>query len=192
MTKTDENAQAQPVVEKPKTAAQIKAEEKAAKAAQAELDAAAAKEKADAEAQAKDEAEKTAALAAQAAIDAEKAKADAEAEAQAKDEAEKTAALAAQVELDAAEAKAKADADADADAGDNGPDGVVVADELTPLQLRIKNNGQRAVCHVTRAVIAANDTTVITYKSANAKNLAKGNFAQMNALKGSKRFEVEG
>lgn len=154
MTKTDENAQAQPVVEKPKTAAQIKAEEKAAKAAQVELDAAEAKAKADAEAeaQAKDEAEKTAALAAQAAIDAEKAKADA----------------------------AVFD------------DGVVVADELTPLQLRIKNNGQRAVCHVTRAVIAANDTTVITYKSANAKNLAKGNFAQMNALKGSKRFEVEG
>ena len=163
MTKTDENAQAQPVVEKPKTAAQIKAEEKAAKAAQVELDAAEAK-----------------------------AKADAEEEAQAKDEAEKTAALAAQAAIDAEKAIADADADADADAGDNGPDGVVVADELTPLQLRIKNNGQRAVCHVTRAVIAANDTTVITYKSANAKNLAKGNFAQMNALKGSKRFEVEG
>ena len=162
MTKTDENAQAQPVVEKPKTAAQIKAEEKAAKAAQVELDAAEAK-----------------------------AKADAEAEAQAKDEAEKTAALAAQAAIDAEKAIADADADAKADAAVF-DDGVVVADELTPLQLRIKNNGQRAVCHVTRAVIAANDTTVITYKSANAKNLAKGNFAQMNALKGSKRFEVEG
>ena len=68
------------------------------------------------------------------------------------------------------------------------------ADEsvLTPLQLRIKNNGQRAICHVTQALIKANQITVITYESMSAKNLAKGNFAQINALKGSKRFEVEG
>lgn len=68
------------------------------------------------------------------------------------------------------------------------------ADEsvLTPLQLRVKNNGQRAICHVTQALIKANEITVITYESMSAKNLAKGNFAQINALKGSKRFEVEG
>lgn len=68
------------------------------------------------------------------------------------------------------------------------------ADEsvLTPLQLRVKNNGQRAICHVTQALIKANQITVITYESMSAKNLAKGNFAQINALKGSKRFEVEG
>lgn len=64
--------------------------------------------------------------------------------------------------------------------------------ELTPLQLRVRNNGPRAMCHVTHAVIKANDETVITYSSIQDKELAKGNFAQINKLKGSKRFTVEG
>lgn len=80
----------------------------------------------------------------------------------------------------AAEAKAEADAAAEE----------VTA--LTPLQLRVKNNGARAVCHVTQALIAANETTIITYSSIEAKTLAQGNFAQINALKGVKRFEIEG
>lgn len=64
--------------------------------------------------------------------------------------------------------------------------------ELTPYQLRVKNNGQRSMCHVTHALIEANSETVITYQSIQDKDLAKGNFAQINKLKGSKRFEVEG
>lgn len=64
--------------------------------------------------------------------------------------------------------------------------------ELTPFQLRVKNNGARAICHVTHALIAANSETVITYQTIQDKDLAKGNFAQINKLKGSKRFEVEG
>lgn len=84
----------------------------------------------------------------------------------------------------AAEAKAEADADVAAQAEEFAA--------LTPLQLRVKNNGARAVCHVTQALIAANETTIITYSSIEAKTLAQGNFAQINALKGVKRFEIEG
>ena len=64
--------------------------------------------------------------------------------------------------------------------------------KLTPLQLRVKNKGPRSMCHVTHALIEANSETVITYPSIQEKDLAKGNFAQINKLKGSKRFEVEG
>lgn len=64
--------------------------------------------------------------------------------------------------------------------------------KLTPLQLRVKNNGKRSMCHVTHALIPANSKIVITYPSIQEKDLAKGNFEQINKLKGSKRFEVEG
>lgn len=64
--------------------------------------------------------------------------------------------------------------------------------ELTPFQLRVKNKGPRSMCHVTHALIEAKSETVITYQSIQDKDLAKGNFAQINKLKGSKRFEVEG
>ena len=86
--------------------------------------------------------------------------------------------------IQAAEAKAKADAEAAKAAKSN---------ELTPYQLRVTNNGiRRAVCHVTSVLIKPNETRVITYSNIQDKDLAKGNFAQMNALGGIKRFEVEG
>ena len=86
--------------------------------------------------------------------------------------------------IQAAEAKAKADAEAAKAAKSN---------ELTPYQLRVTNNGiRRAVCHVTSVLIKPNETRVITYSNIQDKDLAKGNFAQMNALGGVKRFEVEG
>ena len=86
--------------------------------------------------------------------------------------------------IQAAEDKAKADAEAAKAAKSN---------ELTPYQLRVTNNGiRRAVCHVTSVLIKPNETRVITYSNIQDKDLAKGNFAQMNALGGIKRFEVEG
>ena len=110
----------------------------------------------------------------------DKAKADAEA-AKAKAAEDKAHADAV---IQAAEAKAKADAEAAKAAKSN---------ELTPYQLRVTNNGiRRAVCHVTSVLIKPNETRVITYSNIQDKDLAKGNFAQMNALGGIKRFEVEG
>ena len=110
----------------------------------------------------------------------DKAKADAEA-AKAKAAEDKAHADAV---IQAAEAKAKADAEAAKAAKSN---------ELTPYQLRVTNNGiRRAVCHVTSVLIKPNETRVITYSNIQDKDLAKGNFAQMNALGGVKRFEVEG
>ncbi len=97
--------------------------------------------------------------------------------------------------LNAAEAAAKAFAQLNAGQNSKGPDSIETQAkgvELSPLQLRVKNNGPRAMCHVTHAVIKANDETVITYSSIQDKELAKGNFAQINKLKGSKRFTVEG
>lgn len=108
----------------------------------------------------------------------DKAKADAEAAKAAEDKAHADAVI------QAAEDKAKADAEAAKAAKSN---------ELTPYQLRVTNNGiRRAVCHVTSVLIKPNETRVITYSNIQDKDLAKGNFAQMNALGGVKRFEVEG
>ena len=121
-------------------------------------------------------AEAAAVKAAKAAED--KAKADAEAAKAAEDKAHADAVI------QAAEDKAKADAEAAKAAKSN---------ELTPYQLRVTNNGiRRAVCHVTSVLIKPNETRVITYSNIQDKDLAKGNFAQMNALGGVKRFEVEG
>lgn len=154
--------QIEPEAPKEKTAAEKKAEAAAVKAAKAAED----KAKADAVIQAAEDKAKA---------DAEVAKAKA-----AEDKAHADAVI------QAAEAKAKAKADAEAAKA-------AKSNELTPYQLRVTNNGiRRAVCHVTSVLIKPNETRVITYSNIQDKDLAKGNFAQMNALGGIKRFEVEG
>jgi hypothetical protein len=66
-------------------------------------------------------------------------------------------------------------------------------DALTPFQLRVENRGKRAICHVSKTVIPEGDTVVITYQSTGQKDLARGNFEQVNALSyGGKRYIVEG
>ncbi len=195
MTNTNQDAQDQPVATgtKAKTAAEKKAEAAKAKSEAAAVAAKAAQTAAeDAALAAANEAAQGTGVVGDLVANAEAA-ADQIAETAIKlndaltPEADKTqvdAGVAAQTainpvveQIKKAEAKIKAEADESV---------------LTPLQLRIKNNGQRAICHVTQALIKANQITVITYESMSAKNLAKGNFAQINALKGSKRFEVEG
>jgi len=192
--------------QKRKTAAEKKAEAVALEKAQAQAVAdAAAQAEADAAKNPVDSVDKTVGIAMKLndvlTPDAEKAQAaeqgdDAQpivAQIEAQAQAQAVADAAAQAEADAAakakaptfveklkEIAAEAKAEAEADAA------------LTPLQLRVKNNGARAVCHVTQALIAANETTIITYSSIEAKTLAQGNFAQINALKGVKRFEIEG
>lgn len=195
MTNTNQDAQDQPVATgtKAKTAAEKKAEAAKAKSEAAAVAAKAAQTAAeDAALAAANEAAQGTGVVGDLVANAEAA-ADQIAETAIKlndaltPEADKTqvnAGVAAQTainpvveQIKKAEAKIKAEADESV---------------LTPLQLRVKNNGQRAICHVTQALIKANQITVITYESMSAKNLAKGNFAQINALKGSKRFEVEG
>lgn len=63
---------------------------------------------------------------------------------------------------------------------------------LTDLQLRVKNNGDNGLCFVTRLSIPKKSTTIITYASVSALNMAKANFAQVNGLCGFDRYEVEG
>lgn len=66
-------------------------------------------------------------------------------------------------------------------------------DALTAFQLRVKNRGKRAICHVSKATIPEGETVVITYQSIGQKDLARGNFEQINALSfGGKRYIVEG
>lgn len=66
-------------------------------------------------------------------------------------------------------------------------------DALTAFQLRVKNRGKRAICHVSKATIPEGETVVITYQSVGQKDLARGNFEQINALSfGGKRYIVEG
>lgn len=66
-------------------------------------------------------------------------------------------------------------------------------DALTAFQLRVKNHGKRAICHVSKATIPEGETVVITYQSVGQKDLARGNFEQINALSfGGKRYIVEG
>jgi hypothetical protein len=64
---------------------------------------------------------------------------------------------------------------------------------LTPLQLRVENRGKRTICHVSKTIIPEGGTIVITYQSTAQKDLARGNFEQVNALSyGGKRYIVEG
>ena len=63
---------------------------------------------------------------------------------------------------------------------------------LLPLQLRIKNNGDATICFVSRITIPKKAEIVITYATTAKLNLARRNFAQMNAMAGFKRLEVEG
>ena len=100
----------------------------------------------------------------------------AEAKAQAKAEAE------AKAKADA-EAQAKAEAEAKAKAD---------AEELNPLQLRITNNGKNTHCFIARIELPSNEVVVIDYKNEANKLRAVANFAQLNALDGFERFNVEG
>lgn len=63
---------------------------------------------------------------------------------------------------------------------------------LGPLELRITNNGTSTHCSITRIALPTKQTVKITYPNAGRKNLAEKNFAQLNALAGKKRFEIEG
>ena len=100
----------------------------------------------------------------------------AEAKAQAKAEAE------AKAKADA-EAQAKAEAEAKAKAD---------AEELNPLQLRITNNGKNTHCFIARIELPSNEVVVIDNKNEANKLRAVANFAQLNALDGFERFNVEG
>nr|WP_314367381.1 hypothetical protein [uncultured Acinetobacter sp.] len=66
------------------------------------------------------------------------------------------------------------------------------ATELGPLDLRITNSGSLTHCNVTKTEIPPQSIVTITYQNAGRKALAKRNFAQLNALAGKKRFQVEG
>jgi membrane protein involved in colicin uptake len=123
---------------------------------------------------------------------AEKAAAEAEAAVQARIDAALKAQADEYAEAKVAEAKAAVEVAAKAAAEAQAAAQANAVPELTAMQLRVTNKGARAMCHVTHALIPANASTVITYKSMQDKALAKGNFAQINALKGTKRFEVEG
>lgn len=63
---------------------------------------------------------------------------------------------------------------------------------LGPLELRITNNGASTHCSITRTALPAKQTVNITYPNSGKKGLAQKNFAQLNALAGKNRFEVEG
>ena len=95
------------------------------------------------------------------------------------DDAPKTAA---QLKAEAkAQAKAESEAKAKAD-----------AEELNPLQLRITNNGKNTHCFIARIELPSNEVVVIDYKNEANKLRAVANFAQLNALDGFERFNVEG
>lgn len=64
--------------------------------------------------------------------------------------------------------------------------------ELGPLDLKITNSGTLTHCNVSRTELPLNTAVTITYQNENRKALAKRNFAQLNALAGRKRFQVEG
>lgn len=66
------------------------------------------------------------------------------------------------------------------------------AEALGPFELRITNNGASTHCSITRTALPTKQTVKITYPNAGRKNLAEKNFAQLNALAGKKRFEIEG
>ena len=111
------------------------------------------------------------------------------------DDAPKTAAqLKAEAKAQAkaeAEAKAKADAEAQAKAEAEAK-AKADAEELNPLQLRITNNGKNTHCFIARIELPSNEVVVIDYKNEANKLRAVANFAQLNALDGFERFNVEG
>lgn len=63
---------------------------------------------------------------------------------------------------------------------------------LGPLQLLVKNNGSKTHCTITHVELPSKESVKITYPNSGKKALAQRNFAQLNALAGKKRFEVEG
>ncbi|MBJ9425222.1 hypothetical protein [Acinetobacter seifertii] len=63
---------------------------------------------------------------------------------------------------------------------------------LEPLELAVLNHGSNTHCNVSRTNLPQNERVVIKYKSLGAKKQAQMNFAQLNALAGKARFEVEG
>ena len=89
------------------------------------------------------------------------------------------------------EAKAKADAEAQAKA-ESEAKAKADAEELNPLQLRITNNGKNTHCFIARIELPSNEVVVIDYKNEANKLRAVANFAQLNALDGFERFNVEG
>ena len=111
------------------------------------------------------------------------------------DDAPKTAAqLKAEAKAQAkaeSEAKAKADAEAQAKA-ESEAKAKADAEELNPLQLRITNNGKNTHCFIARIELPSNEVVVIDYKNEANKLRAVANFAQLNALDGFERFNVEG
>jgi hypothetical protein len=63
---------------------------------------------------------------------------------------------------------------------------------LGPLELAVLNSGSNTHCNVSRTNLPQNERVVIKYKTPGAKKQAQMNFAQLNALAGKARFEVEG
>ncbi|WP_111857847.1 hypothetical protein [Acinetobacter sp. CFCC 10889] len=78
---------------------------------------------------------------------------------------------------------------ADSDPKQEEPKAEVVLD---PLDLEITNHGSETSCMVTRKIIPRGETVILRYGSMHDKHLAMGNFAQINALAGYKRFIFEG
>lgn len=109
----------------------------------------------------------------------------AEAEALAKQQAEAEA------------SQATVDAEKPAETTADAPESTVVDQAevvaLGPLQLRVTNYGQKTMCQVTNRTIPKDGTVVIDYANPRQKQLAMGNFAQINKFnRDRKRFKVEG
>jgi len=93
--------------------------------------------------------------------------------------------------------QATGDAEKPAETTADAPESTVVDQAevvaLGPLQLRVTNFGQKTVCQVTNRTIPKDGTVVIDYANPRQKQLAMGNFAQINKFnRDRKRFKVEG
>ena len=96
-----------------------------------------------------------------------------------------------------ADTQAPAGAEKPAETTADAPESTVVdqaeAVALGPLQLRVTNFGQKTMCQVTNRTIPKDGTVVIDYANPRQKQLAMGNFAQINKFnRDRKRFKVEG
>lgn len=96
-----------------------------------------------------------------------------------------------------ADTQAPAGAEKPAETTADAPESTVVDQAevvaLGPLQLRVTNFGQKTMCQVTNRTIPKDGTVVIDYANPRQKQLAMGNFAQINKFnRDRKRFKVEG
>ena len=62
---------------------------------------------------------------------------------------------------------------------------------LDHLDLEITNHGDETTCYVANQKLPSGEKVIIRYKSKCQKLLAMRNFAQLNALKGTTRFEFD-